>query len=88
MAQLGADVEQLDQLARTFNEEAGKIQQAVSRISGQVNGVWWKGPDADRFRNEWEGTYRNQLQRIADELRQQATKVRNQAQQQRQTSAA
>ena len=52
MAQLGNDPEQLDQLSKKFEQEAQQIQQATQQISSQVNSVWWKGPDADRFRNE------------------------------------
>ena len=88
MAQLGADVEELDRLARTFQEEAAKIEQATARISSQVNSVWWKGPDADRFRSEWEGSYRAQLRQIAERLKQTGQQVRQQASQQRQTSSA
>ena len=58
------------------------------QISSQVNSVWWKGPDADRFRNEWEGQFSAQLKKIAEALRQTGTIVRKQAQQQRQTSSA
>ena len=58
MAQLGADVEQLDQLSRKFDQEAQQIAQATQQISSQVNSTWWKGPDADRFKNEWEGDVR------------------------------
>jgi len=88
MAQLGADVEQLDQLARKFEQEAQQIAQATQQISSQVNSTWWKGPDADKFRNEWESQFASQLKKIAEALRQVGTVVRKQAQQQRQTSAA
>src|SRR5262245_57881663 len=88
MAQLGADVEQLDSLARKFDQEAQTIAQATSQISSQVNSTWWKGPDADKFKNEWEGQFASQLRKIAEALRQVGTVVRKQAQQQRQTSAA
>jgi uncharacterized protein YukE len=88
MAQLGNDPEQLDQLSKKFEQEAQQIQQATQQISSQVNSVWWKGPDADRFRNEWEGQFAAQLKKIAEALRQTGTIVRKQAQQQRQTSSA
>ena len=88
MAQLGADVEQLDRLARKFDEEASQITQAVSQINSQVQSAWWKGTDADRFRQEWQGTYASQLRRIAEALRNVGTNVRNQAAQQRQTSGS
>ena len=88
MAQLGNDPEQLDQLSKKFEQEAQQIQQATQQISSQVNSTWWKGPDADRFKNEWEGTYASQLKKIAEALRQVGTVVKKQATQQRQTSAA
>jgi uncharacterized protein YukE len=88
MAQLGADVEQLDTLAKKFDQEAQAIAQATSQITSQVNSTWWKGPDADKFKNEWEGQFASQLKKIAEALRQVGTVVRKQAQQQRQTSAA
>jgi uncharacterized protein YukE len=88
MAQLGNDPEQLDHLSKKFEQEAQQIAQATQQISSQVNSVWWKGPDADRFRNEWEGQFSAQLKKIAEALRQTGTIVRKQAQQQRQTSSA
>ena len=88
MAQLGADVEQLDQLSKKFDQEGDRIAQATSQISSQVNSTWWKGPDAEKFKNEWEGQFASQLKKIAEALRQVGTVVRKQAQQQRQTSAA
>lgn len=88
MAQLGADPEELERLSKKFEQEAQQIQQAQQQITNQVNSVWWKGPDADKFRNEWEGQFASQLKKIAEALRQTGTIVRKQAQQQRQTSAA
>jgi uncharacterized protein YukE len=88
MAQLGADVEQLDQLSKTFEQEAQQIAQATAKITSQVNSVWWKGPDAERFKSEWEGQYAAQLKRISEALKQVGQVVRKQASQQRQTSAA
>ena len=88
MAQLGADVEQLDALSKKFDQEAQAISQATSQITSQVHSAWWKGPDADKFRSEWDGQFASQLRKIAEALRQVGTVVRKQAQQQRQTSAA
>jgi len=88
MAQLGADVEQLDSLSRKFDQEATAIAEATSQISSQVNSTWWKGPDAEKFKSEWESHFASQLKKIAEALRQVGTVVRKQAQQQRQTSSA
>ena len=88
MAQLGNDPEQLDQLSKKFEQEAQQIQQATQQISSQVQSTWWKGPDAERFKSEWNGTYAAQLRKISEALKQVGTTVRKQAQQQRQTSSA
>lgn len=86
MGQLGADVEALDRLAKKFDQEAQALTQAVSQITSQVQGAWWKGQDAERFKAEWNGQYAAQLRRVADALRQIGQIVRKQAAQQRQTS--
>ena len=86
MAQLGADVEALENLARRFGEEAAKINEAVSKITAQISNTWWQGADADRFRNEWESTDRSQLARIAETLSQAGTQCAREAQQQREIS--
>lgn len=86
MGQLGADVEALDRLSKKFNQEAEAIRQAVSQITSQVQGVWWKGQDAEKFKGEWNGQYRAQLLKVADALKQVGEVVQKQAEQQRQTS--
>ena len=86
MAQLGADVEQLDLLSRKFDEEAQRIETAVSAISAQVLSIWWQGPDADRFRNQWESTDTATLRQVVQRLQAAGTDCRNQANQQRQVS--
>lgn len=88
MAQLGADVDQLDALSQKFDTVAGEIQQMMSSLGTQIDGAWWQGGDADRFRSDWQGTYRPQLQNVCEALQNTARTVRDQAGQQRQTSQA
>lgn len=88
MAQLGADVEALDQLARRFDEEAAKIEQTVSIISSQVNSTWWQGTDADRFRSDWESAHTSALRQVAEQLKSAGQACSSQANQQRQTSSS
>ena len=68
MAQLGADVEQLDSLSKKFDAEAQMIAQATQQISAQVNSTWWKGPDADKFRSEWNGQHVAALAKVSQAL--------------------
>ena len=86
MAQLGANVEELDNLSRRFDEEANKIEGIMQTIANQVHAVWWQGGDADRFRNEWDTTYSTSLRNICQGLSEAATRCRTQAEQQRQAS--
>ena len=88
MAQLGADVEQLELLGRKFEEEAQKIETTVSTIASQVEATWWQGSDAAQFRNEWQTTYMTNLRQVVQHLQQAGSACRTQATQQRQVSQA
>ena len=88
MAQLGADVEQLDVLGRRFDEEAQKIEGTVSTITSQLASTWWQGSDAERFRSQWESVDTSALRQVVQRLQQAANDCRMQAEQQRQTSQA
>ena len=88
MAQLGADVEQLEMLGRKFDEESQKIEATISAISSQIAGTWWQGADADRFRNQWESADTSSLRQVVQRLQAAANDCRNQANQQRQVSQA
>lgn len=86
VAQLGADVDQLDSLAAKFNSVAGELESLVGQLSGQIGSTWWQGSDAERFRGDWDGQYRGQLQGVVNRLRETATRVTQQANQQRTAS--
>lgn len=88
MAQLGADVEQLDMLGRKFDEEAQKIEATISTITSQIASTWWQGADAERFRSQWESADTSALRQVVQRLQQAATDCRAQATQQREVSQA
>lgn len=88
MAQLGADVEQLDALSRRFRDSAEQLRTLTRQLGSQVHQAWWQGQDADRFRSDWDGTFSSQLQQVATRLDETAQSVTAQANQQRQTSAS
>ncbi len=83
MARLGADVDALDHLCRTFQAEAAKIQQTISVISGQVHSAWWEGNDARNFKNQWDGEFRARLAQVQHALEATGHVVGRQANQQR-----
>lgn len=88
MAVFGADVEQLEQLGRKFDEESQQLKQAISVVANQLGQTWWQGPDADKFRQEWDSTHKAALARLAEGLQQAAQQVKKQAGEQRRVSGA
>ena len=86
MAQLGADVEQLDWLARTFQTEASRLDRSASVLRGLVASVTWMGPDAGRFRGQYNQAMAPQLAAIARASTNEAHTLTRQATQQRQAS--
>ena len=68
MAQIGAEMEQLDQLRQVFTQKASEIEQLMSAIDGQVGGTWWVGPAADRFRDQWNGSFKPNLRNLQSAL--------------------
>ncbi|WP_072804067.1 WXG100 family type VII secretion target [Rhodococcoides yunnanense] len=88
MAFWGQDIEQVQQLSRELNNKANEIQGVLTRLTSQLNGVQWKGPDADRFRSEWQGTHTAQLKAVVNALQQASQTASRNAQQQQQTSSS
>jgi hypothetical protein len=83
---LGADVDELDQLTRTFQSEAAKIGQTISLISSKVHSAWWEGNDARNFRSQWDGEFRARLAQVQHALEETGQAVCRQANQQRSVS--
>lgn len=74
---LGGDPQQMQQLAQTFRAEAGAVEQLTARINGTLNNTVWTGPAADRFRQEWETSFRQALTRLQEALNENAAVVDN-----------
>ena len=87
MAQLGADVEQLDALAQTLHREADRIEHARSRLTAALRAVTWNGPDADRFRARWHSTEARRLAEVVAALHDRAQHVKAQAAEQHRASS-
>ena len=75
MPQIGAEMEQLDQLRQIFTQKASEIEQLKSAIDGQVNGTWWVGPAADRFKAEWAGSFKPNLTNLQSALTEASAEV-------------
>lgn len=70
----GNNPEQMGQLASMLNQKAEEIKGSVAQLTNQLGGTAWNGPDAQKFRSEWEG-HRAQLTQIAEALNQVSTIV-------------
>lgn len=82
----GMDIEQVRQLANQLGQKAQTIDEVISTITNQLGSTDWKGPDADQFRNDWNGTLTTQLRNVAQALRDAQQRANKNAQEQEQTS--
>jgi uncharacterized protein YukE len=69
MAQIGADIQQLESLTRQFNTQASTVDGLISAINSQIGGTWWVGPKAEKFKNEWNGEFVPTLRKLSEALR-------------------
>ncbi len=65
----GADVSQLRELAKAVDKAATLLSSRASSLQGQIQSAPWKGMDGERFRQDWTGTHRPTLERVASSLR-------------------
>lgn len=88
MAQLGLDPEQMTALQKSMQRDAGTIRSLTKALDSQLRGAWWKGADADKFRSEWDGSHKTQLDRLAVALEAQAKVLQKNITQQTQASGS
>ena len=86
MALRGMDVEAAQQFSRSLSLYADQISQAVSALSSELVSVQWVGSDGDRFRSDWDGSYRPQLSSIVSALQDRASHLALEAQAQLEAS--
>lgn len=75
MSILGANPEQMQQLAVRFRNEARAVSDLQGRITGTLADTVWTGPAAERFRSEWETSFRQALTRLEAALDDNAQQV-------------
>jgi hypothetical protein len=83
----GADVAELRQLATTFDNAATQLTKTRNSVGGNVQSSPWTGPDASRFRSNWDSQSATQLAAAADRLSSAATSLRKNADQQENASS-
>ncbi|QDY89757.1 hypothetical protein E7Y32_05630 [Arthrobacter sp. UKPF54-2] len=70
MAIWGADVAQLKTLGSKLQAGSQEIANQKSLLTKVLAGTDWKGPDAEKFRNEWNGEHTAALTRVSQALQQ------------------
>ena len=86
MALYGQDVDQVRQLATQLNAKAGDIESVISQLTSAVNSVQWMGPDAERFKSDWQGQHVPQLRQVVTALQTASQNASRNAAEQQQAS--
>jgi uncharacterized protein YukE len=84
----GADIEQLQQLSTQLNTKASEIQNVISQLSSQISSVNWLGPDATKFKSDWQGQHVAQLKQVVSALQAASQNAKKNAQEQQTASGA
>jgi hypothetical protein len=88
MAIWGADVEQLRQLGSKLQNGANEIESQRNTLTSFLDQVDWRGPDADKFKEQWRGEHTTRLNQVAEALKEAGNRAKQNADQQSQTSHA
>ena len=84
---VGADISQLETLAKRFDASARKLTEITAKASMMITVAEWTGADIDRLRSQWDRQTKPGLTRSSSALAGLSATIRQQAEQQRQTSA-
>ena len=82
----GIDPQYSRQQARAMQTGAGDLDRIVGQIGSLLSQVQWSGPGAQRFRGEWDGALRPELQAAAENIRSNAVELDRRAQMQEDAS--
>lgn len=86
MAFLGADTEALRAQAELTGNGARQLEGLALRIGIAVRTATWIGPDADRFRNDFESRVRERIEEALEDLRRRLEELQREAEEQDQAS--
>ncbi|WP_167103424.1 CHAP domain-containing protein [Mycobacterium sp. DL592] len=90
MAQMGMDVDQVEQTGRQLQQHAASIGTLVAQLDKVVNALptVWEGPDAQRFVHEWWPQHRRSLTSAQTHIEGLGQSALNNVSEQRQASTA
>jgi len=90
MAMLGMDVDQVGQSASQITNQSSQLQTLISQLTSTVNNLSsiWVGTDATQFVGTTWPTHKSNLDKCKADLDQLVTQLRQEIDQQTQTSAS
>ena len=83
----GMDIAAARDLVRLMYADADNITQITTRLTQQLEATPWFGPDAQRFRGDWNGPYVQALQNVVAALQENANILNQQADDQERASS-
>jgi uncharacterized protein YukE len=84
---IGMDIQAVRALANQLHTDADEIDRIANTLTTQLGNAHWVGSDANNFRDNWNSSYRAQLNTVSTALRDAATCANNNATQQEQASS-
>ncbi len=88
MAFAGADTGELRRLADQMDAATRSLEDAMRMLTSTINShATWRGHDADRFRSQWNSSDRARLSAVGSALRDGASALRRNADEQDRASA-
>jgi uncharacterized protein YukE len=66
MTMYGANPDELTNLGTTLTRQIDTIGQLVSTVDGVLNGTTWQGPARERFVADWNGSFKQALNKLDD----------------------
>ena len=82
----GMNPEEVRQLGQELQRQAGEIESLMGTLNSRVGSTTWVGPDATQFKDQWWPEHRQQLQKVAQDLRGFGQSALNNAAEQEQVS--
>ncbi|MGL5853538.1 MAG: hypothetical protein ACRCZD_22365 [Phycicoccus sp.] len=83
----GMDVDNGRACATTLDSRAGQIDEITSALTKTLHGFEWRGPDADRTRQQWDTEQVRALASVSEALRGYSQLIGTQAQNQEEASS-
>lgn len=77
MSIIGGDYEQLTTLKATFERQSALVEEVRSTLRNRLADTYWRGAQADQFRNTWASEYEPVLRKLEEALQEAGGQVAN-----------